>query len=59
MSFMNEIVYGRLERDFTLREDIDSQRAGDVSQGMLELELPLKESGKAHRIRIDIAPCHS
>ena len=56
-SVMSEIAYGRLERHFTLPEDIDAQHVqATYRHGMLELVLPLKESAKPHRIEVKVAP---
>jgi HSP20 family protein len=54
---VGEIRYGRFEREFTLPEEIDSEKVqATYRHGMLELTLPLKESAKPHRIEIQTAP---
>jgi len=54
---LSEISYGRFEREFTLPEDIDSEKVqATYRQGMLELTLPLKESAKRRRIEVDVTP---
>ena len=51
---VSEISYGKFEREFTLPENIDSERVqATYRHGMLELTLPLKESAKPRRIQID------
>jgi HSP20 family protein len=50
---LSEISYGRFEREFTLPEDIDSEKVqATYRHGMLELMLPLKESAKPRRVEI-------
>jgi HSP20 family protein len=54
---LSEISYGRFEREFTLPEDIDSEKVqATYRHGMLELVLPLKESAKPRRIEVDVTP---
>jgi HSP20 family protein len=54
---LNEISYGRFEREFTLPEDIDSEKVqATYRHGMLELMLPLKENAKPRRIEVDVTP---
>src|SRR3954463_5160018 len=48
---LSEISYGRFEREFTLPENIDSEKVqATYRHGMLELMLPLKEGAKPRRI---------
>jgi HSP20 family protein len=50
---VNEISYGRFEREFTLPEEIDAQHVeATYRHGMLELVLPLSEGAKPRRIEI-------
>ena len=54
---INEITYGRFEREFTLPEEIDAQHVeATYRHGMLELALPLAEGAKPHRIAVKSAP---
>ena len=54
---IGEITYGRFEREFTLPEEIDAERAqATYCHGMLELVLPLAEGAKPHRIAVKSAP---
>jgi len=54
---LSEISYGRFEREFTLPEDIDSEKVqATYRHGMLELMLPLRESAKPRRIEVDVTP---
>lgn len=54
---LSEISYGKFEREFTLPEDIDSEKVqATYRHGMLELTLPLKESAKPRRITVETAP---
>jgi HSP20 family protein len=54
---LSEISYGRFEREFTLPEDIDSEKVqATYRHGMLELMLPLKEGAKPRRIEVDVTP---
>ena len=56
-SVMNEITYGRFEREFTLPQEIDAQHVqATYRHGMLELVLPLAEGAKPHRIAVKTAP---
>lgn len=51
---LSEISYGKFEREFTLPEDIDSEKVqATYRHGMLELTLPLKESAKPRRISVE------
>ena len=55
--FINEITYGRFEREFTLPEEIDAKHVqATYRHGMLELVLPLAEAAKPHRITVKAAP---
>jgi HSP20 family protein len=55
--FINEIAYGRFEREFTLPEEIDAKHVqATYRHGMLELVLPLAEAAKPHRITVKAAP---
>ena len=55
--FINEIPYGRFEREFTLPEEIDAKHVqATYRHGMLELVLPLAEAAKPHRITVKAAP---
>jgi HSP20 family protein len=50
---VNEIAYGRFERDFALPEDIDAEHVeATYRHGMLELMLPVAEAAKPHRIAV-------
>lgn len=50
---INEIAYGRFEREFTLPQEIDATRVGATYRhGMLELVLPLAEAAKPHRVTV-------
>ena len=52
-TYLNEIVYGKFEREFTLPDDIDADHVqASFRNGVLELSLPLKESAKPRRISI-------
>lgn len=52
-----EISYGRFEREFTVPEEIDSEKVqANYRHGMLELTLPLKESAKPRRIQVESTP---
>jgi HSP20 family protein len=54
---VNEIAYGRFEREFTLPEEIDAKHArATYRSGMLELVLPLAEGAKPHRVTVTVAP---
>jgi HSP20 family protein len=54
---INEITYGRFEREFTLPEEMDAQHVqATYRHGMLELVLPLAEGAKPHRIAVKAAP---
>lgn len=54
---LNELWYGRFEREFTLPEEIDADKVqASYRHGLLELTLPLKESVKPRRITIQ--PAH-
>lgn len=54
---LSEISYGRFEREFTLPEDIDSDKVqATCRHGMLELMLPLKESAQPRRVEIQATP---
>jgi HSP20 family protein len=54
---INEIRYGRFEREFTLPEQIDAQHVqATYRHGMLELVLPLAEGAKPRRIEVKTAP---
>jgi HSP20 family protein len=54
---VNEIAYGRFEREFTLPEEIDAKHArATYRAGMLELLLPLAEGAKPHRVAVTAAP---
>lgn len=53
---INEIAYGRFEREFTLPEEIDAKHVqASYRDGMLELVLPLAEAAKPHRISVKAA----
>jgi HSP20 family protein len=55
--FINEINYGRFEREFTLPEEIDAKHVqATYRHGMLELVLPLAEAARPHRITVKAAP---
>lgn len=55
--FLNEISYGKFERDFTLPQDIDAAHVNAAYRhGMVELTLPLAEGAKPHRIAITASP---
>ena len=55
--FINEIPYGRFEREFTLPEEIDAKHVqATYRHGLLELVLPLAEAAKPHRITVKAAP---
>lgn len=57
---VNEIRYGRFEREFTLPESIDPEHVqATYRHGMLELTLPLRESAKPRRIEIQTAPAEA
>ena len=50
---VNEITYGRFEREFTVPEEIDATRVGATYRhGMLELVLPVAEAAKPHRVTV-------
>jgi HSP20 family protein len=54
---ISEFSYGRFEREFTLPEEIDTQKVHAVYRhGLLELELPLSEGAKPHRVAIQAMP---
>jgi HSP20 family protein len=54
---LNEISYGRFEREFALPEAIDVRQArATYRHGVLELVLPLAEGAKPHRIKVEAAP---
>ena len=54
---VNEITYGRFERELTLPEEIDAKRAkATYRHGMLELDLPLAEGAKPYRVTVTAAP---
>src|SRR5215213_9357988 len=54
---VNEISYGRFEREFTLPEQIDAKHVRATYQhGLLELVLPLAEGAKRQRITVTAAP---
>jgi HSP20 family protein len=54
---INEITYGRFEREFTLPEEIDARHVqATYRHGMLELVLPLAEGAKPHRVTVTAAP---
>ena len=56
-AILSEISYGRFEREFTLPEEIDSEKVqATYRHGMLELTLPLKESAKPRRVEIETMP---
>lgn len=53
---LNEISYGRFEREFTLPEEIDAQHVqATYRHGMLELVLPLSEGARPRRIEVKAA----
>jgi HSP20 family protein len=53
---VNEIRYGRFERQFTLPQEIDAKHVQAVYRhGMLELTLPVAEGAKPHRIAVKTA----
>ena len=55
--FINEITYGRFDREFTVPEEIDAKHVqATYRHGMLELVLPLAEAAKPHRIAVKTAP---
>lgn len=50
---INEIRYGRFEREFTLPQEIDAKHVQAIYRhGMLELTLPLAEGAKPYRIAV-------
>ena len=54
---VNEITYGRFEREFTVPEEIDARHVqATYRHGVLELLLPLAEGAKPHRIKVETAP---
>jgi HSP20 family protein len=54
---LSEFSYGRFEREFTLPEEIDTSKVHALYRhGMLELELPLSEDAKPHRVPIEAMP---
>lgn len=53
---LNEITYGRFQREFTLPEEIDFKKVqATYRHGMLELTLPLAEAAKPYRITVKTA----
>ena len=53
---INEIRYGRFEREFTLPQEIDAKHVQAVYRhGMLELTLPLAEGAKPYRVAVTTA----
>jgi HSP20 family protein len=53
---INEIRYGRFEREFTVPQEIDAKHVqADYRHGMLELTLPLAEGAKPYRIAVTTA----
>ena len=54
---VNEITYGRVEREFTLPEEIDARHVqATYRHGMLEVTLPVAEGAKPNRIKVEAAP---
>jgi HSP20 family protein len=54
---LSEISYGRFEREFTIPDQIESEKVeATYRHGILELTLPLKESAKPRRVEIAGAP---
>lgn len=54
---INEIRYGRFEREFALPAEIDAAHVqATYRHGVLELVLPLAEAAKPHRITVKAAP---
>ena len=54
---INEIRYGRFEREFELPAEIDAEHVqATYRHGVLELVLPLAEAAKPHRITVKAAP---
>ena len=50
---ISEIGYGRFERSFTLRDNVDVEKvSATFEHGMLELVLPMAEAAKPRRIEI-------
>jgi HSP20 family protein len=56
-AIINEIPYGRFERELTLPEEIDTNHVdATYRHGLLELVLPLAEGAKPHRVAVKAAP---
>jgi len=54
---LTEISYGRFEREFTLPDEIDAKHVrATYRHGMLDLELPLSEGARPHRIQVKAEP---
>ena len=54
---ISELQYGPIERAITLPDDIDPEHVRAVwTNGMLELDLPLAEGTRPHRIRVQAEP---
>ncbi|MGE0704231.1 MAG: Hsp20/alpha crystallin family protein [Vicinamibacterales bacterium] len=54
---ISELPYGQFERDITLPDAIDPKRVrAAYTNGMLELDLPLAEGTRRHRIEVQAAP---
>ena len=54
---LNEITYGRFEREFTLPEAIDVRHVRTTYRhGVLELVLPLAEGARPHPTKVESAP---
>lgn len=50
---LSEIMTGRFEREFTLPDEIDTKHVqATYRNGMLELELPLSEKARPHRVAV-------
>jgi HSP20 family protein len=53
--YVSEITYGKFERTLQLPESIDAEKvAASYRNGLLELQLPLRESVKPRKIEIAI-----
>jgi len=53
---VNEITYGRFQREFTLPEEIDVKKVQAMYRhGLLELTLPLAEAAKPYRVMVKTA----
>jgi HSP20 family protein len=55
--YHSEFSYGRFERTITLPENLDADKvSANYRNGLLELQLPLKESAKPRRIQVTSEP---